>query len=240
MITDLVQIVLQKRFERKRVLLPSLKLKYPNDLEMERLAMLAKVADVPSFERHIHNIILDAHLIDASWRNMSVPEIRNKLKAIRKYSSQLGTMLNAIDVGAKGSADQAGYLLEVGLATFSYRHELVLIPEFKFLLEALATAAGEAIKRQGVVGKRGPKGGGSNRAFDFFVQLLLEAPRQRGGRSWTNYKSADGKWKGSLLEALNILKPYLPRNFYPANADLGRSVYRVRSKYISKYGRGLL
>ena len=233
MTTDPVDLVVQKRFERKRPLLPSLKLRYPTDSEMKRLAILAKVVDRSSFDQHVRGIILDAHLFDASLRNISSPTIRKKLESINKYALQLGTMLNAVDVGAKGSAERAGYLLEINLASFTFRQEMVLVPEFRFLLEALAAAASKAAKS--LTSKRGPKGGGNNLAFDLFVELLLQAPRQRGGRPWTNYKSADGKWKGSLLEALKILKPYLPENFYPAVANLGRSVDRIKSKFISKY-----
>jgi hypothetical protein len=50
----------------------------------------------------------------------------------------------------------------------------------------------------------------------------------RGGR-WTNYRSADGVWTGSLLKALDVLKPYLPEKFFPPG-DAGRSVENIRNK----------
>jgi len=76
--------------------------------------------------------------------------------------------------------------------------------------------------------RRGPKGAGRNPAFDIFIQNLLMAARQRQG-SWTNYRNANQTWTGSLLRALEILKPYLPRDFFPGG-ELGRTVEHVRNK----------
>jgi hypothetical protein len=50
-----------------------------------------------------------------------------------------------------------------------------------------------------------------------------------GGGSWTNYRARDGTWKGTLLEALGLLKKYLPEKFFPTG-ELGRSVEHIRKK----------
>jgi hypothetical protein len=213
-----------------RALLPKLKLRYPNNVEAEHLADLAEVDDKPLFESHIRSIILDAHLLNRSLQNLSAPIILKTLKSISKKALELRKSLTAVNVGSLGSAERAGYLLEHKLATFDFRQGLILVPEFEVLLDALAEAASEATR--GLPSKRGPKGAGGNPAFDMFVEMLLKAAWQRRGR-WTNYKLANGKWTGSLLEALEILKPYLPTGFFP-RTELGRSIEHIKRKFISK------
>src|SRR5262245_38037291 len=54
----------ENRWNRKRRLLPNLKLKYPSEDKSRHIAELAGV-DEASFSHHIQSIILDAHLDDA-------------------------------------------------------------------------------------------------------------------------------------------------------------------------------
>jgi hypothetical protein len=65
----------ENRWNRRRKLLPSLRLTYPNDDELKYIAKLAEVNDASSFGRSIHSIILDAHLNDQSFRTLSVPKV---------------------------------------------------------------------------------------------------------------------------------------------------------------------
>jgi hypothetical protein len=153
--------------------------------------------------------------------------IGKQLQTIAEKSSNLSRSLAAIDIGRGGSAEYAGYLLEMKLADSVSKQALVLIPEFVTLLEAASTAAGEAALS--VVPKHGPKGARGNAAFNPFIELLLGAARQKHG-GWTLHKSVDGKWIGSLLEALKILEPYLPKGFFP-RAELGRSVKHILDRY---------
>jgi hypothetical protein len=223
-------LVFDRRFDRMRALLPKLKLRYPNNLEAKELAELARVGDSAAFERLIHNLILDSHLNDQRLRNLSTIETRKMLESISKKASDLRRSLKGIDVGS-GRSEKAGYLLEIELADFSFLGNLALIPEFGTLLDGLSKAAGAAARS--IRPKRGPKGAGKNAAFNQFVEMLLDAARQKRG-SWTIYKSADGKWTGSLLKALEILKPYLPNGFFP-RAELGRSVQHITVKYKKRY-----
>ena len=56
------------------------------------------------------------------------------------------------------------------------------------------------------------------------------AARQRGGRRWTVYRAnGNGEWTGTLLQALEVLRPYLPRGFFPPG-ELGRSVEHIKKK----------
>jgi hypothetical protein len=81
---------------------------------------------------------------------------------------------------------------------------------------------------KGVWGRKGrPAGAGGNYAFDLVVQQLYLNARSAGGRL-TNARRADGQWSGSFIDALNILKPYLPDFFPPA--ELGRTVDNIVRK----------
>ena len=224
-----LNLALEERWKRKRAILPHLKLRYPNDSELERLSTLAKVRidERSGFADHIPSIVLDAHLWNASLRNLSTHKVLKTLTDIDRKASQLRKSLTAVDVGSLGSAERAGILLEMNLSSFAFREGLVLIPEFDILLDALAKAAREATKS--LTAKRGPKGAGRNLAFDLVVQTLQTAAWQRGG-DWTNYKKADGVWTGTFLEALAILKPYLPKGFFPPS--VGRSVDHIKRKLI--------
>lgn len=77
-----LEIAEKRRWERKRKRLRDLKLRYPNDAEVEELARLAKVQNLARFGQHIQHIILDAHLNDRSFRNLSTPDVRNALNNI--------------------------------------------------------------------------------------------------------------------------------------------------------------
>jgi hypothetical protein len=101
---------------------------------------------------------------------------------------------------------------------------MVLLPEYIDLLNALSNIAQRVA--QGPMHL--PKGAGGNPAFDRFIRNLLMGARMYGG-SWTNYRSKDQTWKGTLLDALKILKKYLPPRFFPPG-ELGRSVEHIKRK----------
>ena len=118
---------------------------------------------------------------------------------------------------------EAGHLIEAEL--YASGSEMVLLPEYVILLEALNTAA------QRAAGKTisFPRGAGGNPAFDMFIEDLLMIARMHGG-SWTNYRSKDQSWAGTLLKALEILKKYLPHSGFFPPGELGRSVEHIRNK----------
>lgn len=225
------EMISESRLNCTRKLLPNLRLKYPNNNEMQKLARLAKVDEPSIFSSHIRSIILDAHLHDASLRTLSAPEVRKILKNVMLKAQCLASALRDIDVGTKGSAYNAGMLLEYQIRLF--RNEVVLIPDYVELLTGLQEAATSAAVP--AKAKRGPKGAGGNLAFNIFIETLHMAAWQRRGK-WTNYASAAGPWTGSLLRALEILEPYLPAGFFPVG-ELGRSIEHIKKKrmdYITK------
>jgi hypothetical protein len=217
--------LIQSWRSRLRKLLPQLQLEYPDDAVMRHLSNLIGATD-PTFSNSIKSIILDAHLNDAAQRKASDVEIAALLKKVKSQAVALQELLSRLDIGAEGSAYQAGLRLEFALDTQRANGSLDLIPEYIRILENLTAAAEAAEKR--VRPKKGPKGAGGNPAFDRFIESLEMQARQRN-RKWTIYRSCDGTWSGTLLEAVRILKPYLPSGFLP-NPDPGRSIENIRSK----------
>ena len=77
-----------------------------------------------------------------------------------------------------------------------------------------------------------PKGTGGSLVFDLFVQRLFEIARRTGGQ-WTHTRntSRDGpEWKGSLSQALRLLRPHLPANFFP-KVKLGHALERLAKRF---------
>jgi hypothetical protein len=217
----------ENRWNRKRQLLPKLRLTYPSDDESRHIAELAKINDTSRFARIIESRILDAHLTHASFLMLSIPEVKSALKRLARQTNRLSQTLSSLDVGrgSTGSECYAGWQIERELAFQQYETgATVLLPEYIDLLNALSYAAQRAEKKPMHV----PKGAGGNPAFDEFIEDLLMAARMLGGH-WTNYRLRDGTWTGSLLETLGILKKYLPKNFLPPG-ELGRSVEHIRKK----------
>ncbi len=216
--------VTKRRWDRKRKLLPRLRLRYPNDAELQRLAELANVdADSLSiFCEHIRSLILDAHLSDASLQGLSKPRVKSFLTNVASQAQQLSDHLRAIDVDGRGSADHAGFLLEMELGKIQFNNNSILLPDYVTILDNLSAAA-----RRGASSIKS-KHGQRNLAFNQFIEALwLIAWQYRG--HWTLYRSAQKTWKGTILEALKILQGYLPPHFFPGGV-LGRSVEYAISK----------
>ena len=217
----------ENRWNRKRQLLPNLRLTYPSDDESRHIAELAKINDTSRFARIIESRILDAHLNHASFSTLSIPKVKSALQRLAERANLLTQTLSSLDVGreSRGSEQYAGWLIERELAFQQLETgATVLIPEYIDLLNALSGAAQRAEKKPMHV----PKGAGGNPAFDEFIEDLLMAARMLGGH-WTNYRLRDQTWTGTLLETLRILEKYLPNNFFPPG-ELGRSVEHIRKK----------
>jgi hypothetical protein len=144
-------------------------------------------------------------------------------------------MLSKLDVGrrSKGSLAEAGHLIELELCALQKFKlgGMMQLPEYIVLLDALNIAAQRAVSKP----IYSPRGTGGNPAFDMCIQQLLMAARMRRG-SWTNFRLKDQTWTGTLLEALEILKKYLPRFFPPG--ELGRAIDHIRNK-LGKHVAGL-
>jgi hypothetical protein len=101
----------------------------------------------------------------------------------------------------------------------------------KKLIDEISLAEPRAISISHTLIRRGrPKGAGGNRAFNTFVNSLDQIADANGGK-WT--LSSDPvahpkeRWTGTLMDAMEILRPHLPEGFFP-DANLGRSLEHVR------------
>jgi hypothetical protein len=76
--------------------------------------------------------------------------------------------------------------------------------------------------------REGRRSGSTNRAaFDVFAYTLFLAAKTAGGELKIS-KAVDGLRKGTYLDAIELLRPYLPKsNFFPAVDDLGRTLERI-------------
>ena len=108
-------LVFERRWKRKRKLLPNLRLRYPNDNELHELAEPAKVDNCSVFGSHIRSIILDAHLNTRILRNLSAPRVQKILTSVASRAQSLSKHLKTLDVGKGGSAERAGLLIELQL-----------------------------------------------------------------------------------------------------------------------------
>ncbi len=145
----------RRNCRRKR--LPNLRLKYPSEDELRRIAEHATVNDV-SFGQHIQSIILDAHLDDASFRTLSIPQVRKALKDVASKATRLGCLLGKLDVGreSRASENHAGWLIEQELALRQLATGgMALIPGYIDLLDELkqrrstiSTTAGRTEQRR--------------------------------------------------------------------------------------------
>jgi hypothetical protein len=112
-----------------------------------------------------------------------------------------------------------------------HQHWLKKLIDETSLAERRAISVSPTLKRRGR-----PKGAGGNRAFDTFVKSLHEIAEMNSGK-WTLTSDPIAprkrRWTGTLMAAMEILRPYLPKGFFP-NADLGRCLEHLRRQRKSK------
>jgi hypothetical protein len=132
-----LRAVFDRRWARRRKLLPNLKLRYPNNEELKKLAELAGIDD---FDSGIQHVILDAHLNFPRYKELSAAAVRTKLLGIARQAQNLSQDLRSFDVGvgvgSGGSEKRAGLLLEAKLK--------IELPELIDLLQTLGEAARRA------------------------------------------------------------------------------------------------
>jgi hypothetical protein len=208
---------------------------------------LAKLADVPekSLEQFCDLLEVEiqiAHLgtAYAGEKLIRASDVSHSLNKVEAAARGLDKALRALLVedDNRPSAALAGSCLEIALdgAAGDVTASGARLAAYRHWLETLIVAV-EVAKRRATVlypSKVGrPTGAGGNPFFDNFVNHLHEIAGMTGGK-WTHYRDRNSidelKWKGTLMPALDILRPYLPANkFFPA-ADVGRSVENLISR----------
>jgi hypothetical protein len=113
-------------------------------------------------------------------------------------------------------------IADAGAQRLGLQHFLQILDELTSLLERSKKSIGPVTSK---IGR--PSGG--NLAFDTFIAGLWLAVRSNRGKL-TIYKSADGRWAGTAVAIVDLLRPHLPkRNFVPGN--LGSSLNRIISRW---------
>jgi hypothetical protein len=66
--------------------------------------------------------------------------------------------------------------------------------------------------------------------FHYFIRRLFQIAERTGGR-WTHSKAPDkSMWDGSLMRALQIMRPFLPSEGFFPKGNLGRSLEDLRAR----------
>jgi hypothetical protein len=119
---------------------------------------------------------------------------------------------------------------------YQQSNALPWLTQCRHLLALLITLTSKAEQRAADLfpKRRGrPKGTGGNPAFDAFVKDLLDAARKSGGRLTHGRDAYANKpaWKGTLLQAMEILRLHLPKDrFFPAG-NIGYALERVSKRF---------
>jgi hypothetical protein len=164
----------------------------------------------------------------ATSKGLSAAVVRRTLLGIAGQAQKLSQDLRSIDVGvgvgSGGSKERAGQLLELKLGKIE-------LPELIDLLQTLGEAARRAAPP--VESRLAQK----NYALDQLVSGLYLAAQIRGGY-WTVSRATNGRLRGGLLDALKILKKYLPNEMFPDGRINGRSIeysYEKILRHIKKH-----
>jgi hypothetical protein len=158
--------------------------------------------------------------------------VLGRLRRIAIHTDKLTAELDGIvEAGQSANGDPENtftydFLTE---AVDRWQRDPRLAEHIQQLSDFLAVSQRAAQRAKDIWGRKGRRAGaGGNYAFNIFVQQLYLNAWIDGG-SFTNCRKKDQQqWSGSLTDALEILRPYLPKFFPPA--DKGRSAQSILDK----------
>jgi hypothetical protein len=200
----------------------------PPPLPASEARRLAKLAQVPetSFERYYELLtwqLEEAYLANLYLGGAAASE-RIRASDVDDYLSRLETAIRGLDailaaasLGQDASAAVAGSLLEETFATGGAAAFGRRLAAYRDSLTVLLTAAGEASK---LAADRFPprrtRGAprDSNLPFNNFVNRLYETAEMTGGHFPRWYFK-------TLVQAVDLLRPYLPKSGFFPKGDLG-------------------
>ncbi len=214
--------------------------RFPTNAELRRLAALAKIK--PESQTHffgnIKELVQEAHIFHKLFHAgpKTYRAVLGRLRRIATHTDKLTAELQGIvEAGQSANGDPEKTF------TYDFLNEAVdrspgplqrdqrLAEHIQQLGDFLAVSQRAEQQAKDIWGRKGRRAGaGGNYAFNIFVQqLYLNA--WIGGGSFTNSRKKDQQqWSGSLTDALEILRPYLPKFFPPA--DKGRSAQSILDK----------
>jgi hypothetical protein len=201
------------------------------------LADLANVSTPARFCELLQPAILEANFGTAFGNEVRSPDIKSPLHGVKVAALLLNEAFDVLfgeggDQNTAGATIAASFLESaLGPADNAISGQLPLLAAHRgWLLDLIAATetAEDSAEAFSPKRKRGrPRGAGGNVFFNNFVKRLFEVAGLCGGR-WTHYRDQNSidelRWKGTLLPALEMLRPFLPaKGFFPS-ANLGRCV----------------
>jgi hypothetical protein len=211
---------------------------FPTQAELLQIAALAKIktGSQTHFIEDIKELIEQAHIDHKLFQDgpKTYRAVLRRLKRIANHAQKLADELHGVvEAGSSAAGDPE--------KTFTYdllneaidrspggpwKSDQGLAEYIQKLSDFSAVSQRAQQKAEAVFGRRGrPAGAGGNYAFDLFIQHFHLNFRTHGGRLTNAPRRAGGKWSGSFIEALDILEPYLPKFFPPA--ETGRAVQNI-------------
>lgn len=193
---------------------------------------LAELAHVPEKSHERFRDLLAMHICETHFgtNNAGKPirasDVSHSLirvgAAARDLNKALGALIGEGCSFAKPGPSLAGMLLEIAIeGAVTNRRDITVgylprLTAYRHWVATLVDATAESNKQANNLfpRKRGrPPGAGGNPFFDNFVKRLHETAEMSGGK-WTHYRArtttGELKWNGTLMLALEILRPYLP------------------------------
>jgi hypothetical protein len=217
------------------------KLPFPSEPEMEQLARLLSLDEskIHHFSGSINGIIWDAHALHAFYGQRHKPtDVVEHVSDVLKAARNLQKELRALH-GSNAAAQSACDLIDYGLVSAVPKGERLLASDYLRLLNIFVKAGTSAEREEKSYSKRGRrKGAGGNLAFDLMIEDLIMSARARG-KAWTlSWNAYEKKFEGTILEAVTILRPYLPSSGFFPKGVLGRAIRHVRDKLSAHIKRG--
>src|SRR5439155_19430503 len=186
---------------------------------------------ISQFSSSIKGIICDAHDLHAFYGQRHKPtDVVNRISGILKAAQNLQEHLRSVH-NPNADAQSACDLIDYALVSGVPKEERLLASDYLRLLNMFLKAGTSAEREAILYAKRGQrKGAGGNLAFDRMIEDLIMTARARG-KYWTlTWNYVENKWEGTLIEAVTILRPYLPSSGFFPKGQLGRAIRHIRDK----------
>jgi hypothetical protein len=212
---------------------------FPTKPELQRLAALAEIKsqNQTHFYGNIKGLIEEARYFHKLYCGGS-KTYRGVLRHLRRITTHSHTLtaelLRVVEAGQSANPDPEKTFIydflngaierPMGARLLDHR----LAEHVQHLTDFAAVSVRAEREARDILQKKGrPAGAGGNYAFNMFVRQLYLNAKIDGGK-FTNARASDELWSGSFIEAVEILRPYLP-SFFP-HADLGRAIQHIVGK----------
>jgi hypothetical protein len=203
-----------------------------------RLAELAEIPEtsVAQFCKLLALKIEAAHY-STLYGEPKASDIKHSLNGVANAARKLDKAL-AVLFGESGSFGKqlAASFLEIALDDGAGEDITAYRRRLATLVDATGKAGGSADDLFPPLRSGRPAHSGDNPFFDRFVKGLFEIARALEGRkwAWSCYQNNYGdhrEWKGTLVQAMNLLQPHLPQSGFIPKSQLGYVLERLAERY---------